>query len=66
MRIEQPHGYLRDSDGRVVLRFANWSVGTHPVPNDVESVDYVDGASAHSDPVADRYKASKVERDSRR
>ena len=54
--IEQPHGYLKDADGKVVLRFANWSIGEHSVPDTVDSVEYVDSPSAHTEPVHDDYK----------
>ena len=53
--IEQPHGYLLDGDGRVVLRFANWSIGEHNVPDSVESVEYVEGPSAHDRDVHEDY-----------
>jgi hypothetical protein len=56
MIIEQPHGYLRDEDRLVVLRFANWETGDHNVADVVASVDYVDGPSSHTEQVADRYK----------
>ena len=56
MMINQPHGYLLDSDGRVVLRFANWSTGDHQVPEVVKTVDYVDGPNAHEKDMHDYYK----------
>ncbi|AFH22627.1 hypothetical protein OSG_eHP31_00075 [environmental Halophage eHP-31] len=56
MKIEQSHGYLLDSEGRVVTRFANWDIGSHPVPDHVDTVEYVDGPAAHSKPVDDAYK----------
>jgi len=56
MLIEQPHGYLLDTDGRVVLRFGNWKTENHEVPDAVESVEYVDGPNAHSKDVHDDYK----------
>lgn len=55
INIESPHGCLKDADGRVVLRFGNWSTGSHDVPDAVETVDYVDGAAAHSEAVHWRY-----------
>jgi len=45
--IDQQHGILLDSEGRVVKRFGNWHIGTHEVPDIVESVAYVDGPAAH-------------------
>ena len=59
MIINQPHGYLRDSDGRVVLRFGNWSTGSHDVPDAVDSVDYVGGPAAHDEPVHWRYASGE-------
>jgi hypothetical protein len=56
IRVDQPHGYLRDGYGNIVLRFANWQIGEHNVPDPVESVDYVDGPNAHEDAVADQYQ----------
>ena len=56
IEIEQPHGYLLDGDGRVVDRFGNWTIGTHVVPDAVESVEYVGGASAHDREVHDDYQ----------
>jgi hypothetical protein len=56
MIIEQPHGYLRDADGLVVLRFGNWETGQHNVADVVESVDYVKGPNSHTEPVAEKYK----------
>lgn len=56
MKIERPHGYLRDADGRIVARFANWEVGDHNVVESVESVDYVDGPAAHGKQIAAKYK----------
>ena len=55
MNIEQPHGYLRDRDGKVVLRFGDWETGEHNVPDVVDSVEYVDGPKAHDEPVHDDY-----------
>lgn len=56
MKIEQAHGYLLDGDGRVVLRFANWSTGDHTVPDKAESVEYVDGPAAHDREVHHDYR----------
>jgi hypothetical protein len=57
MMIDKPHGYLRDADGLVVLRFGNWKTDiNHQVPDVVESVDYVDDPTAHTEQVADEYK----------
>jgi len=56
MKIEQPHGYLKDADGEVVVRFGSWKTGEHAVPDAVESVEYVDGPDSHTEPVADEYK----------
>ena len=56
MKIEQPHGYLLDGDDRVVLRFGNWDIGEHSVPDDVESVEYVDGPADHDREVHEDYR----------
>jgi len=56
MIIEQPHGYLLDDDGRVVIRFANWQVGDHAVPEHIVDVDYVGGSNAHTKNVHSDYK----------
>jgi len=56
MKIKQPHGYLLDADGRVVLRFANWSPGEHTAPDAADSVEYVDGPAAHDREVHDEYR----------
>lgn len=56
IEIEQPHGYLKDDDGHVILRFANWSIGDHQVPDATESAEYVDGPNAHTESVAEKYK----------
>lgn len=56
IEIQEPHGYLRDANGRVVTRFANWRLGTHNVPDSVESVEYVNGSNAHNESVADAYR----------
>lgn len=42
IEIEHPHGYLLDSEGRVVSRFAGFSPGVHTVSDDVVEVEYVD------------------------
>jgi len=55
IEISKPNGYLLDSDGNVVVRFGNWEVGEHTVPDTVESVEYVDGPNTHNKPVADQY-----------
>ena len=47
INIEEPHGYLLDEDGKVVMKFANWSIGSHVAPDSVESVEYVDGPASH-------------------
>lgn len=56
IEITEPHGYLRDSDGKVVIKFGNWNTGIHNVPDNVVSVDYVPGPAAHTEDVADKYK----------
>ena len=56
IEISEPHGYLLDSDGKVVQRFANWSVGYHAVPDVVESVEYVDGPADHDRSVHEDYR----------
>ena len=56
VEIEQPHGWLEDGDGRVCLRFGNWTPGEHAVPDYVASVHYCDGPNAHPEPLADAYR----------
>lgn len=56
IKIEQPHGYLLDGDGAVILRFANWETGEHSVSESVESVEYVNGPSAHEREVHESYR----------
>ena len=53
--ITHPHGYLLDSDGNVCKLFGNWQIGTHTVPDHVESVEYVDGPAAHDVDIHDDY-----------
>ena len=53
--IESQHGYLRDSNGDVIVRFGNWETGNHSVLDAVASVDYVDSPNAHTETVADKY-----------
>jgi len=57
VEIEQPHGYLRDADGRVVNRFGDWTIGEHRVLEVVDSVEYIDGPNAHEEPKADQYRS---------
>jgi len=56
IEITQPHGYFRDSNGEVVQRFGNFETGTHTVPDAVDSVEYVSGPTAHTEPVARTYQ----------
>jgi len=59
IQIEQPHGYLFDSGGRVCIRFANWTTGQRDVPDYVDGdrqPEYVGGPAAHQKPVADKYR----------
>jgi len=56
MIIDQPHGYLLDTDDKVVFRFGNWTTGDHDVSDVVETVEYVDGPSAHDRDVHDDYR----------
>ena len=55
IEIEQPHGYLLDENGRVVLRFGNWKTGEHNVPDVVDSVEYVGGPNDHDREIHDDY-----------
>ena len=57
IEIEQPHGYLKDSDGKVAIRFGNWSVGTHQVPDHIDptKTEYVEGPNSHETPVHSDY-----------
>ena len=54
--IKQPHGYLKDSEGRVIQRFANWRVGQLPVHPDTDSIEYVDGPAAHDAEIHEDYR----------
>ena len=55
INIDQPHGYLKDGDGKVIQRFASWDTGAREVHDATESVEYVDGATAHDEDVHDDY-----------
>lgn len=59
IKIEAPHGYLLDDKDRVVLRFANWQIGYHKVPDVVDNIDYVDGPADHERAVHEDYKKSE-------
>lgn len=56
IQIEAPNGYLLDSSGDVVTRFGQWRIGQHQVRDAVDSVEYVDGPTAHTKPVAEKYR----------
>ena len=56
VKIEHPHGYLLDSDGHVILLFANWETAEHSVPDATASVEYVDGPAAHDRDIHDDYR----------
>jgi hypothetical protein len=48
--IDEPNGYLFDSNGNICIRFANWEVGEHEVPDYVDAgrtPEYVDGPGSH-------------------
>lgn len=50
VEIEEPHGFLQDSDGRICLRFGGWEPGRHEVPEYVDTQrkpEYVGGPAAH-------------------
>ena len=57
IEIEQPNGYLKDSDGKVAVRFGDWSVGTHKVADHIDpsKTEYVDGPKSHDTPVHEDY-----------
>jgi hypothetical protein len=55
MKIEQPHGTMLDADGNVVQRFGGWRPGEYPVPSAVETIEYVDGPTAHERDVYWKY-----------
>ena len=55
-QIDQPHGYLLDSDGLIIQRFANWETGEREVHPATESVEYVDGPAGHDKPVHEEYR----------
>lgn len=57
IKIDEPHGYLLDSDGRVVDRFGGWKVGVHEVTDAVKTVEYVDGPAAHSKEIHPDYRS---------
>lgn len=57
IQIEQPHGFMQDSQGRICLRFGGWDTEqTHTVPDYVEDVKYVAGPAAHKQPLHPDYK----------
>ena len=64
IKIEQPHGYLLDKDGKVILRFGNWDVGFRDISDRniadyVDDVEYVNGPSDHERDVADDYQRNQ-------
>ena len=59
MKVEQPHGYLKDGDGRIFIRFGDWSTEyNHNVPDvvDPEKTEFVDGPNAHEKEVHENYQ----------
>ena len=56
IEIENPHGYFLDSDEKVVMRFANYRIGEHEVPDVVEYVEYVDSPTSHEKSIHEDYK----------
>ena len=54
--IEQPHGYLKDDEGRVVQAFINWDTGGRTVPDAVAEVEYVDSPSNITEGRDEAYK----------
>ena len=56
VEIEKPHGYLKDGDGKVIQRFANWQTGEREVHPETESVEYVAGSTEHEKPLHEDYK----------
>jgi len=54
--IEEPNGYMEDSDGKVCFKFGNWAVGSHTVPDYVSEVHYVDGPADHDVDIHDDYR----------
>lgn len=61
IEIEHPHGYLLDSEEKVIARFAGWSPGFHKVSGDVEQVEYVDGRDGLEREVHPDYKPEPLE-----
>ena len=59
IEIEKPHGYLKDSEGKIVVRFGNWNVGSHQVPDVVNSVEYVDGPNSHDKQIHEDYQTDE-------
>jgi len=60
IEVTEPHGYLLDSDGRVVQRFKDWSIRKHDVGDTVATVEYVDSPNAHSKSVHNDYRTNQV------
>lgn len=59
IQIKQPHGYLFDNNGDICLKFGNWKVGTHTVPDYVDlrrDPEYVNGPAAHDKPITSEYR----------
>jgi len=46
-KIDSPHGYLHDKNGRVVLNFANFNLGNHQVDDSVRGVTYIEAPNTH-------------------
>ena len=57
IKIEQPHGYLLDADGKVIDRFGNWETGYAEVHPATDSIEYVEGPSSHDEPIHEDYKS---------
>jgi len=53
--ITEPHGYLLDSDGKVVDRFGDLETGKIEVQEAVDSVEYIDTPAGHTKSVHSDY-----------
>lgn len=57
--IEEPHGFMKDSNDNICLRFGNWESGAHVVPDYVDArrnPQYVAGPAAHQQPLHEDYR----------
>ena len=61
MKIEQPHGYMLDSEGRVVARFSGFNLGIRKVSDSVTEIEYVDDPSNFDRETHPKYEPDPIE-----